>query len=77
MFGTSPIDKNFVPYTKRPVLRRNAGLFVRTTGGGGRAARGALVAPQNTGCAGKANGTPCGSYPGMACCDGECKFGSC
>jgi len=74
MFAPVVIDKDYVPYTKRPVLRRNAGLFVRSLG---RSRGGAWVVPQNGGCAGKPNGTPCGYYPGMACCDGECKFGSC
>lgn len=68
----APIDKSFVPHTKRPVLARNAGLFVDSTS----RARGAmLVAPQSADCAGKPNGTPCGYYANMFCCDGECKFG--
>jgi hypothetical protein len=68
------IDKDYVPYTKRPVLRSNAGLFVAAFGRGGA---GAHVVLQAGGCVGKPNGTPCGSYPGMTCCDGECIFGSC
>jgi hypothetical protein len=73
MFTPAPIDKDFVPYTKRPVLKRNAGLFV--DGGRGRGRGGARVVPQNRECAGQWNGKPCGYYPGMYCCDGECKFG--
>jgi hypothetical protein len=36
MFAPAPIDNDFVPYTKRPVLKRNAGLFVDGTAGRGR-----------------------------------------
>jgi len=67
------IDRDYVPYTKRRVLRGNAGLFVQAAG---RSRGAALVVPQN-GCAGKPNGTPCGHMQGMACCDGECVFGGC
>jgi hypothetical protein len=34
MLAPAPIDSDFVPYTKRRVLRRNAGLFVDGTGRG-------------------------------------------
>jgi hypothetical protein len=74
MIAPAAVDKDYVPYTKRRVLRGNAGLFVHAMGRGRGSAR---VALQNGGCAGRENGTPCGSYPGMACCDGECKFGAC
>jgi hypothetical protein len=37
MFVPAPIDKDFVPYTKRPVLKQNAGLFVDGAAGRGRA----------------------------------------
>ena len=36
MFTPAPIDKNFVPYSKRPVLMNNAGLFVDGAAGKGR-----------------------------------------
>jgi hypothetical protein len=68
------VDKDYVPYTKRLVLRSNAGLFVSAIGRGGA---GAQVALQAGGCVGKSDGTPCGSFPGMTCCDGQCIFGSC
>lgn len=29
------------------------------------------------GCDGRQNGTPCGDFPGMYCCDGRCTFGGC
>ncbi len=74
MIAPAAVDRDYIPYTKRPVLRANAGLFVLPLG---RGRGGARVALQNGGCAGKPNGTPCGAYPGMACCDGECTFGPC
>lgn len=75
MFIPAPIESDFVPYTKRPVLKRNTALFVKSNrSGGGGSPR---VVPQNSECAGASNGTKCGSYPGMSCCDGECKFGGC
>jgi hypothetical protein len=40
-----PIDNNFVPYTKRPVLRRNQDLFVDGGRGGGGVAPAASVSP--------------------------------
>jgi hypothetical protein len=45
MFLPAPIDKDFVPYTKRPVLKRNAGLFIY---GAARGSFGARVVPQRT-----------------------------
>ena len=42
MFRLAPIDKDFVPYSRRPVRRNNAGLFV---GGRRKAAGVALQAP--------------------------------
>ena len=71
---SASVDKDYVPYTKRPVLRRNAGLFVSVVG---RGRTGAQVALQSGGCVGRPDGAPCGSYPGMTCCDNECIFGSC
>jgi hypothetical protein len=68
------VDKDYVPYTKRPVQRSNAGLFVSAIGRGGA---GTHVALQSGECVGKPDGTPCGFYPGMTCCDGQCIFGSC
>ena len=44
MFAPALIDRDFVPYTKRPVLRRNAALFVDGSGGRGHGA--ARVVPQ-------------------------------
>lgn len=73
MSTLAPIDRNFVPYTKRPVFRRNAGLFVDGKGGGRGASR---VVPQgvdiNTGmyCADKQDGVPCG--PDAVCVNGFC-----
>jgi hypothetical protein len=67
------IDKDYVPYTKRPVLQSNAGLFVAAIGRGGAGAH--VVLQQAGGCVGKPNGTPCG--PGMTCCDGQCIYGWC
>lgn len=72
----APIDLSFVPYTKRPMLRRNAGLFVDARRGRGRGAKSRVV-PQTPECAGRPNGTPCGNDPDMFCCFGECKFGGC
>ncbi len=46
MFVPAPIDNNYVPYTKRSVLKRNAGLFV--DGSRGRARRAGRVAPQTS-----------------------------
>jgi hypothetical protein len=34
MLAPAPIDSDFVPYTKRRVLKRNAGLFVDGAGRG-------------------------------------------
>jgi hypothetical protein len=75
MFVPAPIESDFVPYTHRPVLRRNAALFVKGRRRGGRSSP--RVVPQNSECAGKRNGTECGYYAGMYCCDGECIFGGC
>ena len=72
MFVPAPIDRNFVPHTKRLVLRHNAGLFV--DGKAGRDANSSRVALQIAECAGKRDGTPCGPFPGMVCEDGECVF---
>jgi hypothetical protein len=40
-----PIDDDFVPYAKRPVLRRNQDLFVEGDRGGGGVAPAAYVSP--------------------------------
>jgi hypothetical protein len=77
MFKPAPIDKDFVPYTKRPVLRRNAGLFV--DGARGRGRGGARVLPQQSAllnfqeCVGKPAGVPCGYWNGVphGTCDGH------
>jgi hypothetical protein len=45
VFRSAPIDKDFVPYTKRPALKRNAGLFV--DGGRGRGRSVPRVLPQS------------------------------
>jgi hypothetical protein len=47
MFAPAPIDSDFVPYTKRPVLKRNAGLFVDGVGRGRGTPR---VVPQQVAC---------------------------
>jgi hypothetical protein len=73
MFVPAPIDKNFVPYTKRPVLRRNAGLFVDATVAEGSGAP--RVVPQVISCAGKPDCTPCHRFPDgtqLYCLNGEC-----
>ncbi len=78
MFTPAPIDKDFVPYNKRPVLKRNAGLFVDGTGGRGRGA--SRVVPQSIDCAGQSTGTACGvvytsggqQYRRTCSSDGEC-----
>jgi hypothetical protein len=62
MFVPAPNDKNFVPYTKRPVLPHNAALFIDAGGGGAR------VVLQSMECAGKPAGTRCGT---LRCPDGR------
>lgn len=71
MYTPAPIDKDFVPYSKRPVLRRNAGLFV--DGAAKRDSGASRVVPQNPQCAGKPNFTSCGSYPGILLLWGLCQ----
>lgn len=75
MFVPAPIQEDFAPHTKRPVLRRNAALFVDATGGGGGSRSRVLpqaMLPCGPGnCAGKPDGTPC-CFPGMSCQDGVC-----
>ena len=69
MFVPAPIDKSFVPYTKRPMLRRNAGLFVDGGAGRGR------VVPQVASCARKPDCTPCHRFPDgtqLYCLNYEC-----
>jgi hypothetical protein len=57
MFVPAPIDKNFVPYGNRRVLRGNAGLIIDSGGGKGGGSVGAAprVVPQSC-----IPGTPCG-----------------
>jgi hypothetical protein len=70
MFVPAPIDRNFKPYTKRHVLKRNAALFVSGTGGnGGGALR---VVPQSQECMIKGPGAPCGCDPATGICIGTC-----
>jgi hypothetical protein len=58
MFVPGAIDFDFVPYTKRSRLRRNAGLFVDGARGGSGGSR---VVPQNWQCHGRQDeGKPCG-----------------
>jgi hypothetical protein len=78
MFVPAPIDKDFVPYTKRPLLKRNVGLFVDGAAGRSRGAPRVMAQQQNP-CVGK-HGVLCGDacgFPGMYCCDGNPKFGPC
>jgi hypothetical protein len=74
MFVPAPIEKDFVPYTKRSVLRRNAGLFVDGTFGRGRT--GSRVVPQQGQCSnGPAdNGKQCGPGGVGRCLDGQCDY---
>jgi hypothetical protein len=46
MFVPDPIDRNYVPYTKRPVLRSNAALFVDS--GARRKGSAARAVPQQS-----------------------------
>jgi hypothetical protein len=46
MYTPVSVDKDFVPYTKRPVLKRNAGLFV--DGAAGRGGSVPRVFPQSS-----------------------------
>jgi hypothetical protein len=59
MVDLIPIDASFVPHNKRAVLRRNAALFVDSTGGGRSAAGVVLQA---------AECRPGGGLSGDACC---------
>lgn len=74
MFVPRGIDRNFIPYNKRVVSQRNAGLFV--DGKAGRRDGGPRVLLQSAECAGKPDGTPCGPlYNGrrlLSCQDYEC-----
>jgi hypothetical protein len=45
-----PIDNDFVPYARRPVLRRNQDLFVDGGRGGGGVAPAAYVSPAGRFC---------------------------
>lgn len=65
MFLPARIDNDFVPYTKRRVLRRNAGLFVDAGGPRGRDAARAVPQRRSMGmeCVGKPDCYPCdGGY---------------
>jgi hypothetical protein len=57
MFVPAPIDRDFVPHTKRPILQRNARLFVSANAGRGRG--GARVVLQIGNCATDPPGTIC------------------
>jgi hypothetical protein len=72
MFVPAPIDSDFLPYTKRPVLKRNAGLFVDGTA---RRGRGARVVPQNYQCGPNDIGKACGvNNAGICCPDLTCSL---
>jgi hypothetical protein len=74
MFVPAPIDKEFVPYTKRSVLRTNAGLFVDRATGRGRKAR-RVVQQQVDECSGRPDCYPCGyinGTPYYRCLDQKC-----
>lgn len=65
MFRLAQVDSNFVPYSRRPVRKNNAGLFVkRSRRGGGTAA---AVALQQSGlqCSDRCDSLNC--PPGMVC----------
>jgi len=69
------IDKDFVPYTKRPVLIRNAGLFVDGATGRGRSVP--RVLPQSVwegDCSKLAPNAPC--YIG-SCIQGKRLYRTC
>jgi hypothetical protein len=72
MLTLDPIGSEFVPHTKRPVLVRNEALFVDSAQ---RDHTGIRVVRQDARCAGRANCTPCYTYPNgtqLFCIDGEC-----
>jgi hypothetical protein len=79
MFVPAPIERNYVPYTKRPVLRRNAGLFVDPSAAG-RQGGASRVILQSSDCAGQPVGTQCGMvyvsdgqrYRRTCTADGQC-----
>jgi len=73
MLAPTPIDENFTPYTKRPVLRRNASLFIDSSAG--RAHGSSRVIPQSASCQGKKRCDPCFTAPDgsqLFCINGEC-----
>jgi hypothetical protein len=75
MFVPALMDKDFVPYTKRPVLKRNAGLFV--DGAAGRRRGTVRVAPQQIPCVQQCidrttDGMRCGAN-----CGGTCRGPTC
>lgn len=74
MFVPAPIDKDFLPYTMRSVLKRNAGLFV--DGAAGKNRGGSRVVPQNYQCRSQADyGKPCGANnAGQCCLDLSCDY---
>jgi hypothetical protein len=72
MFVPAPIDKSFVPYSNRSVLRRNAALII-DAGGGGKGGGTSRVVLQSE-CAGKRFGTDCGA---ALCPDGQTSMFAC
>jgi hypothetical protein len=66
MFTTARFDNDYVPYTKRPVLKRTACLFI--DGAGSKASGGARVVSQQT------LGMSC--HPGDQCKRNSCAEGS-
>jgi hypothetical protein len=71
MLIPAPIDKTFVPYTKRLLLKHNASLFVDA--GKANVPR---VVPQVKNCSGKPDcWGPCHTFPdgtALYCKNGEC-----
>lgn len=66
MLQLAPIEKDFVPYSRRPVRKNNAGLFVK---GGKRKAAGVALQGPVGGCKPR---ECCG--PGLRCDDdGNCR----
>ena len=59
MFVPAPIDKEYVPYTKRAVVPSNAALFVDSPSPR-RGATSRAVPQQSSECAVLGSGSPCG-----------------
>jgi hypothetical protein len=71
MLAPALIDRDFVPYTRRPIFRRNAALFV--DGSAGKGGGGSRVVPQClTSCEPRNQGMPCGVG-----CQGKCNGYEC